>query len=143
MNVQFFSPSYKRAKSTQLDEYLPSVIFCVHEFEADEYQENHENVLVMPDSLRGNMAKVRNFILDHARKNNVDICVMLDDDVEYIGYFEEQELYKITEGELVDKIFEWSHMAEDFGTVLFGVNLQSDPKFYREYSPFSLLSPVL
>lgn len=143
MNIQFFTPSYKRAKTTEIDQYLKNVHFCVHDFEAEEYKKYHDNVIVMPDELRWNMARVRNFILDYARRNWIDVCVMLDDDVEYIGYFEEQELYKITEGELVDKIFEWSHMAEDFGTVLFWLNLQSDPKFYREYSPFSLLSPVL
>ena len=60
------------------------MIFCVHEFEAEEYQKYHKNILIMPDTLRGNMAKVRNFILDNARKTGVDICVMLDDDVEYI-----------------------------------------------------------
>ena len=34
-------------------------------------------------------------------------------------------------------------MAKDLGVSLWGINLQSDPKFYREYSPFSLLSPIL
>jgi len=34
-------------------------------------------------------------------------------------------------------------MCEEFGTVLWGLNLQSDPRFYREYSPFSFLAPVL
>jgi hypothetical protein len=53
------------------------------------------------------------------------------------------ELHKITDTELVSYIYEWTEMAKDFWTVLFGLNLQSDPKFYREYSPFSFLSPVL
>jgi hypothetical protein len=60
------------------------------------------------------MAKVRNFILDYARKNEVDVCVMLDDDVEYIGYFEKMELHKITDTELVSYIYEWTEMAKDF-----------------------------
>ena len=34
-------------------------------------------------------------------------------------------------------------MAEDMNISLWGINLQSDPKFYRNYSPFSMLSPIL
>ena len=45
--------------------------------------------------------------------------------------------------EIMDFLVNGFIMAEDLGTPLWGVNLQSDPKFYREYSPFSFLSPVL
>lgn len=34
-------------------------------------------------------------------------------------------------------------MVEDMGLCLFGINLQSDPKFYREYTPYSFHSPIL
>lgn len=96
--------------------------------------------MIIPNDKRGNMAKVRNHILDNS---DCDICVMLDDDNDGIGYYERSKMIKIDSDELKNKIQEWYLQAIELKTVLFGVNLQSDPKFYREYSPISFLTPVL
>lgn len=140
MIIKFYSPSYKRAGKTKIHKWCKDVVMCVHEFEAEEYRKYHQNIMIIPDSKRGNMAKVRNHILDNS---DCDICVMVDDDNIGIGYYEESTKYKLEFDDLIEKIKEWGSQAKDFGTVLFGINLQSDPKFYREYSPLSLLSVVL
>lgn len=141
MKIDFFVPSYKRCSETITSKWLESAILCVHQFEEKEYKEHNKNkILVIPDNLRGNMAKVRNFILN---KCKADVCVMLDDDVKEVGYHENLQQISMSQGDLYYKIQEWAHQAQDMGTVLFGINLQSDPKFYREYSPISTQSPVL
>lgn len=146
-SIGFYVPSYKRAGKVKTGKWLTSAILCVHEFEADEYKEKEKNkLLIIPDDLKGNMAKVRNFILDNSVH---DVTCMLDDDISEVGFYEFDEISekmkfnKITQGDLFLKIDEWRGQSEDLGTILFGMNLQSDPKFYREYSPISLQSPVL
>ena len=139
--IKVFSPSYKRSGNVKVARWVDQVVICVHEFEVREYRKNHSNeLLILPDSLRGNMAKVRNFILDHCE---AEICVMMDDDVESVGYFEKGKAVTMEWNSVQDKILEWSVQAMELGTVLFGINLQSDPKFYREYSPISFQVPVL
>lgn len=76
MNI--YVPSYKRSDNVLIRSWLKDCILCVHEFEAKEYEQKQGNILVMPDSIRGNMAKVRNWILDNAIGNEF---VMMDDDV--------------------------------------------------------------
>lgn len=58
----------------------------VHEFEAKEYIEAYgeENIWVIPDNVKGNIARVRNYILENAEE---EIVVMLDDDYKAIGDF--------------------------------------------------------
>lgn len=146
-SIGFYVPSYKRAGKVITSRWIKSAILCVHQSEEKEYEEKEKNkLLILPDNLKGNMAKVRNFILDNSVH---DVTCMLDDDISSIGYYEtdnieeKMEFNCITEGDLFYKVNEWREQAEDLGTILFGINLQSDPKFYREYSPLSLQSPVL
>jgi flavodoxin len=139
--IKFFSPSYKRAGKIDIAKWLPNVVLCVHEFEEKEYRRHHKNeLLILPDSLRGNMAKVRNYILE----NSVcDVCVMMDDDVQFVGYYENGVQVKMAPGRLIEKITEWYHQAAALNTVLFGVNLQTDYKFYKELSPLTFKNPIL
>lgn len=137
MNIKFYSPSYKRWWNTKTNIWCKDVIFCVHDFEKDTY---HWNKIILSDDCRWNMAKVRNEILDKAEW---DYFVMLDDDIKEIWYFEDMKIKKPTFEEIEKKIFEIIDIMEDMNTVLWWFNLQSDPQFYREYSPLSFLSPVL
>lgn len=142
--MKIITPSYKRAgevKAVRL--FKNHLIIAVHEFEADEYRYKYPDneIMVLPDSIRGNMAKVRNYIRDNAGDRYL---VMLDDDVSKMGYHENNGgQYNMTLDRVMEFLENGFVMAEEIGTVLWGVNLQSDPKFYRQYSPFSLLSPVL
>jgi hypothetical protein len=139
--MKIFIPSYKRAGRVKTRNILTEGIIACHEFEYDEYMEKEGGeILLVPDGLKGNIAKVRNYILDNAKDDEI---VMLDDDICEIGFHENM----IQEKMEADKIFHFLNdgfqMAKDLGITLWGVNLQSDPKFYREYSPFSLLAPIL
>lgn len=142
-SIKIISPSYKRAGNVRaVDVFQDKLILAVHEFEAEEYRKAYPNneLMVMPDEIGGNMAKVRNYMRDHCGSRYM---VMIDDDVEEIGFHEDMKRYPIGLVAIMEFLENGFQMAEDVGTILWGLNLQADPKFYREYSPFSFLSPVL
>lgn len=138
------SPSYRRAGSVEVRKVLPKTVLAVHEFEVPEYREKEgEPLLVLPDALQGNMARVRNFILEEAYRKSKWV-VTLDDDVREIRYQEGLETIPYrTPDQIGSFLVNGFVMAEDVGAKLWGVNLQADRKFYREFSPFTFLSPVL
>jgi hypothetical protein len=140
------SPTYKRAGEVKIRKWNPEVILAVHEFEVETYREREGGeIMVLPDSTRGNMAKVRQAILEQ-----VDLgewVAMVDDDVEAFGYFGSAigldthinyDLLEFNEFMLKGTI-----MAEEIGATMWGVNVSTDPRFYREYTPISTTSPVL
>jgi len=135
-------PSYKRAEECKTADYLSKATVAVHEFEAEEYRENiTNNILELPDELqKKGMSAIRNHILDAVEDNHV---LMIDDDIGYIGGFEGEDHYRLSESDVYHLVENGFRMAEDMGTKLWGVNLQKDKKFYREYSPFSLSSVIL
>lgn len=135
-------PSYKRAETCKSAKMLSKAIIYVHEFEVEEYKKYNANkIVVIPDNLqKKGMAVIRNFILDNAKCDNI---LMVDDDLNRFGYYESCEQIKMKEEEIyafVDMAF---RMCKEAGTILWGVNLQSDKKFYRDYSPISLSSVIL
>jgi hypothetical protein len=69
---------------------------------------------------------------------------MVDDDVKSIG-FHEQNMYneEIGAEKLEGMIQVGFQLCIDIGAILWGISLNRSPMFYREYSPFSFLSPVL
>jgi hypothetical protein len=143
LDIKIISPTYKRAgKVKAVDVFHDKLILAVHEFEVDEYRKAYPNneIMVLPDETKGNMAKVRNYIRDNC---NSRYLVMIDDDVEEIGYHENLRRNPIGLVAIMEFLENGFQIAEDVGTILWGINLQADPKFYREYSPFSFLSPVL
>jgi hypothetical protein len=138
--MKIIVPTYRRANNCQTAKYLSSAILLVNESEVEEYRKNYPNeILPMPDRYGGNMARVRNYIL-----NNVnDDLVMMDDDIKYIGYFENSCVYKMKEAEVLERFKNFFEMANDARTPLWGINVVNSRKAYREYSPLSLSSVVL
>lgn len=121
----------------------PRAVLCVAKSEADAYRRAHPKtrMLVMPESANGRgMAVVRNWILDNA---GTERLVMADDDCTAFARYENGERRRKSPAEIERFIEHGFRMAAEIGTVLWGVNQQFDPMFYREYSPFSLLSPIL
>ena len=84
------------------------------------------------------MAKVRNWILNNC---GCKYLVMIDDDVRCLSYFEESKKRKLEE--YMDFIEKGFDLAEDIGVKLWGINLVADKNAYREYTPISMLSPIL
>lgn len=138
--MKIIIPSYKRPNTCITPHYLKNAIVLVNESEEDLYREAIPNeLMVMPDSLGGNMARVRNFILNNAN----DDVVMLDDDISYFGFYEHAELQKMPAEAIEERFENFFEMAKDCGTVLWGVNLLADKMAYRQYSPLSLSSVIL
>mgnify|MGYP003648447112 CR=1 FL=1 len=130
--MKIYAPSFKRAKGVKTHKIIPEVIYCVHEFEAEEYKKLGYNIQVMPDSIKGNIARVRNYILENYTKQK---CLIIDDDIEAI------KRWNLKDGkpkqEKIENIHEWIeqcfNMAEESGTRLWGVNILGDKGSYREY----------
>jgi len=137
------SPSYSRAGNVLTRKWLPEVVLAVNESQEDEYRDREGGeIMVIPDRYRGNMSKIRNHILDQADPD--EWVVQLDDDIEqFLRLIPGGKPQILTHIDFKDFVTQNTLMAEDLGTALWGVNVQADPKFYREYTPFSLTSPVL
>ena len=140
--MEILIPSYKRANRCLTAKYISKAIICCHENQVEDYKRFNKNkVRTIPDELAGKgMAVIRNYILDNSKDEEI---LMLDDDIKFVGYYEKLQLFKMEEFELLEMVKNSFRMTKELGTVLWGINLQSDKKFYREYSPFSLSSVVL
>lgn len=136
-------PSYKRAGSVITRKWLCHSVLCVHESEAEAYQLlEMGKIAIMPDALKGNMSKVRNWMLDYGfeRDNHV---IMMDDDVTAVGYHEKGKQVKVDEDGFMEFLERGYGVAEELDVKLWGVNVQSDPMFYMQWAPVSLNVPVL
>lgn len=140
------SPSYKRASTCTSHNFFLKEKFqyAVHEFEAQQYRDAGHSVFVLPDSIRGNIARVRNYLLEHSPRRYL---LMVDDDFQdffwvltKISHREKQTLSASNLDALIQNGFV---MADDSGASLWGVNMAHDPRFYTQNRPFSLSLPVL
>jgi hypothetical protein len=142
-------PSYRRAGRVATRKLVPGATLAVHEFEASEYESAEGgDLLVLSDDLRGNMAKVRNAILTEGFKRSRWV-MYLDDDIVDVGKFRYDQgdgrwhHVHLDSEDIALFIANGFVMAEDVGSRMWGMQVSSDPKFYREYSPLTFLSPVL
>jgi len=136
-------PSYRRPTQVDTLKYIPHITVYVAEKEADAYRIGNKGAIIktMPDKIQGNIARVRNWILD---QNPGRIVCIVDDDLQYIGYHERNVIHKLrSEWEISRFLVKYTLMAMDFGTPLWGINVNLDKQCYREYTPFSLTSVVL
>lgn len=135
--------SYKRAGMVTSDKVFRNAHIIVPESQYEEYNKHYYyngcKVIPLPDEADGNLVRKRNWILDNYPGN----VLIVDDDYDHIGIFEHGKQYKMDVDQVDNLLQTGFQMCEDAGTVMWGLNVQSDPKFYREYSPFSFLSVVL
>jgi hypothetical protein len=116
-------------------------MMVVHECEAGAYRSNGYRIVTCPDNLRGNIARVRNWILD--QNKDVRGVVQFDDDVKYIGVWREQKFYKLGADDTEEMIEKGFSLAEQWGMYLWGINMAVDKGCYREGMPFCTVRPVL
>jgi glycosyltransferase involved in cell wall biosynthesis len=142
-STAFISPSYKRAKGLKTHLLLPSVVYCVGESEAEEYQQQGVNVMVCPDRVNGNIARARNWILDQYAEQNV---LLIDDDIAKIGLWESVGARCKSKALEIDEIEEFIElgflMCAEFGARMWGINAVSDKGAYKEYIPFACKSYI-
>lgn len=137
-----YIPTYGRADNVKTAKVFPNAIIVCPESQEEEYRKHYPDMQFMPcpDSVEGNMAKKRNWIKDNARK---DWFIMVDDDCDGIQMIEGQKQIRLEFEHMMELFHNAFVMCEEWGTVLWGLNLNKDPKVYREYSPFSSLSIIL
>lgn len=137
--IQIFSPSRRRAKLVTSHKAIDNVVYVVHEEEAQDYLQEGLQIKICPNEIKGNIARIRNWILD----NSGDRVVMVDDDIKKMVFVEgrnRKKLSPIQAFEFIEKGFE---LADEMNVRLWGVNLNTDVGCYRTYQPFSLSSVVL
>tara|TARA_R110000744_G_scaffold208210_1_gene326889 strand:+ start:1081 stop:1824 length:744 start_codon:yes stop_codon:yes gene_type:complete len=139
--MKIYAPSYKRSDGVKTHKIIPEVIYCVHEFEEEKYRNLGYNIEVLPDNTKGNIARVRNYILKNFIKKK---GLIIDDDIEDIkrwnlvnGKPKQERIYNTIEW--IEQCF---NMAEESGCRLWGVNILGDKGSYREYSPISFTNTV-
>lgn len=151
MNISVCCPSYKRPKVKTL-KYLPFCKIYVDNSEAEEYRKANEgaDIIACPDGVQGNVARVRNYILDTEFGNGADAVCILDDDIKCLERFVVNyntgfgyERTKINADEFLDFLDKYSIICEEFGYKLWGVNLNKDAMAYRHSVPFSTTSVIL
>jgi hypothetical protein len=136
MKIGYFSPSYKRPEKSITQIKYPFVKLIVKESEADEYLNNGNDIIICPDNAQGNIAKIRNYILDKYL-NDFDAIVIIDDDCKGIGYWNEQKYNVMNENELQEFFESMYILTKEFDYKLFGFNCVIDKGAYREHTPFS------
>lgn len=129
------SPSYHRPTTCQTHRYLPDVHYVVAESEAAAYRATHPHVIAMPDPVQGNIARVRNWILDHIQTPGI---VMLDDDLTGMFRWNDCARHKLTPRSLHDFLAAGFLLCSELATVYWGVNIGHDKRVYRENVPISL-----
>lgn len=136
-------PSYRRPTQVDTLRYFPNISVYIAAGEMAQYRlaNRDANLVAMPNKVQGNIARVRNWILDH---NKDKIICIVDDDLQYIGYYEKDVEYKIeSEDQLMGFLEKYTQVAIDLETPLWGININLDKQCYREYTPFSLTSVVM
>lgn len=132
-------PSKGRAGQMTTQKVFPvDAIYCPAN-EVGDYAKAYPgtNIVGVPEEIKG-ITPTRNFMLNDCKDKHI---IMVDDDVEYFFVFEKLNVYKVDDWGRIKLLFENMFvMAEEIGTNLWGLQLATDPKFYRQYSPFSLTS---
>lgn len=133
LDFKILSPSYKRANLARTHLLIPELKYVIRESQADEYRAANLPIEVVPDSMDGNVAKIRNTILELYGK----YILMLDDDMDKIGMWTGHTRSDLEYPQIMQMIDNGFQMACDMGVKLWGINCLQDKFSYREYTPFS------
>jgi len=134
------APSWKRADGAFTHRYFDKVQYVVCESQAEAYRENDLPVWECPDSAQGNVGRVRNWILDNSKTDNV---LILDDDINYIGRWNGNKLARMSTEDAYEFIEGGFNLAKQLDVRFWGINIIPDKGAYREYTPFSFNNVVL
>ena len=137
-------PSYKRSHDLKGRHYFKMAKYVIPKSQEEEYLKvlTKDRLIVIDDDQDGDIIKKRNWIL----KNVPRPLIMIDDDVEYIGYYEGRSgendgkhKIKILDSELLIDFFDQSfQLCKDLNIKLWGLGLNEDNRIYKEFLPFSL-----
>ena len=145
-------PSYRRPNNVRTLHICPWAKLYVDEEEADEYRDGNQNanVVEIPSGIQGNIARVRNYILQEEFANGAGAVCMMDDDIRHFGLWHGDEttgfgyVREWLEGdEFAAFIERGTALCEDMGLTLWGVNIIEANRQYHQSEPFSLVKPIL
>lgn len=149
-SIRVFVPSYKRRDRVQtLRKVYGGAVLVVAESEQAAYERANPGAEVwgIPDAMQGNIARVRNYILDNA---GCDAVCMMDDDITRLGRFvgNPDTGFGYERDTLAGSRFEsflerYTALCEDLGLHLWGVNIQAANRLYHQAEPFSFTKQVL
>jgi hypothetical protein len=145
MKITICTPSYKKPEYVSVLRYVPETLIFVCETEIEDYKKiNPEaNFKVCKKGIQGNIARIRNHILETGFGEGADAVCMMDDDIQYLGYHQNRKREKMSPDYFKAWLLKNTYMAREWGCYLWGVNLNQDKQSYREYTPFSLTSIIL
>lgn len=148
-SIGVYIPSYRRAGKVKTLSVAPFAKLVVAESEAEEYSSVYgvDSVVSIPDEVQGNIARVRNHILDNSGD---DAVCMMDDDISAFGKFRscEEDRYgyereRLSGDSLARFIERNTALCQELGLHLWGVNIQAANRLYHQSEPFSLTKQVL
>lgn len=141
MKISICSPSYNRPKVKTL-EYLPFCRVYVDPAEYSRYKKENPgaDIVMCRTGIQGNVARVRNYILDQEFGSGADAVLIVDDDMSGMGYHEQGERHDLETADFMAFLEKYTVMAADIGAKMWGVNVNFDPQSYRVSGPFSTLS---
>lgn len=141
-DITIFIPSYKRWDSIKTHKIVDECVVVVPKSQEEKYRKCNKdiNLLICPDEIEGNIARKRNWI---KRNCKTRYLMMMDDDLLGFQKVINMKQIKMKKWEIKEMFLQGFLLMEDIGAIMWGVNLNTDPLCYREYSPFSLIAPVL
>ena len=142
MKIRVCCPSYRRPHVETL-EYLPFVRVYVDNKEFDEYVRNNPegaDIVPVPDGVQGNVARIRNYILDTEFQSGTEVVCIIDDDMKGLYCWEGRKKIKLQPEQWEFFLQKYSLVCKELGAYLWGVNVNQDEQVYRECTPFSTLS---
>lgn len=144
MNLTIACPSYLRPKVETLDRYPHTRVYVAESEFSDYVSANRKgsDIVAVPDSVQGNLCRVRNYILDTEFDGGADGVLIIDDDMNAICRHEQRgtfgyERHELDEAELYAFIEQGFILCEEWGYKFWGVNCVLDPKAYRQQAPFN------
>jgi hypothetical protein len=127
-------------------------VLYVPERERAAYAATYDGVEVVgvDDQIRG-ITRTRNVMIEDGISRGKRWMIQMDDDGDGWLVFEggpkrisgKSRVHVLAEDRRAAFVAGMFEMAEDMGTNLWGMSVSYDPRFYREYSPFSLTSVVV
>ena len=144
MKITINAPSYKRCNGVDTLKYLPQTKIWVCETEAVEYKKENPGaeIISCKKGIQGNLCRIRNHILDSEFKGGADAVMLVDDDMQYIGYHFEKKRCRLSAEIVPNFLLKYSRMAKELGVKIWGLNCNQDKQSYREYTPFSMVSYI-
>lgn len=138
MKIRVCVPTLKRVGEVSTLGLCPCAALYVSPDEAAAYRAAYPKTEIVECAagVQGNIARVRNHIMDREFANGADVVLMLDDDIKGMEYWRENRRVKMPPQDFLPFIEKYSRVCEEWGFKMWGVNCVTDKLNYLEQTPF-------